>query len=398
MSHQSVRPICDIEERKDNSEDQMDEGIDEGIGTEIREQRKRRLPEEPTFEEVEAHNVYHVNYREWCPHGVRGKGISHPHRRIKERSQDGIPVVHIDYMFLSSKKEEGEERGMPTLAIKDGETGMMFARVVPNKGVDEYAVKRLRRDLNMLGHRRIVLRSDEESNIVALGTAVKREAEIDIVSEQTAVGDHQANGNIENVVRQIAGQFRTIKDGLETRINHKINGEMSIVPWMISHAAATINRTRKDDNGRTSHFKWKGREFNREVTELGECIMYLRLDSVGKDKFDSRWEEGVFLGVREESAEIIVGTPEGITKAKDFKRKASLKDRWNQEQVLAVKGTPWETMPGRGGNIEIRANIHIDEDNGPINVPPLTKEPGLPQRGRIYKDEVLRHGMTRDCQ
>ena len=55
-------------------------------------------------------------------------------------------------------------------------------------------------------------------------------------------------------------------------------------------------------------------------------------------------------------------------------------------------------MPGRGGNIEIRANIHIDEDNGPINVPPLTKEPGLPQRGRIYKDEVLRHGMTHDCQ
>ena len=87
----------------------------------------------------------------------------------------------------------------------------------------------------MIGHRRIVLRSDEESNIMALGTAVKREAEIDIVSEQTAVGDHQANGSIENAVRQIAGQFRTIKDGLETRINHKIKGEMSIVPWMISH-------------------------------------------------------------------------------------------------------------------------------------------------------------------
>ena len=75
MSHQSVRPICDIEERKDNSEDQMDEGMDDEIRPEIREQGKRRLPEEPTFEEVEAHNVDHANYREWCPHCVRGKGI-----------------------------------------------------------------------------------------------------------------------------------------------------------------------------------------------------------------------------------------------------------------------------------------------------------------------------------
>ena len=44
--------------------------------------------------------------------------------------------------------------------------------------------------------------------------------------------------------------------------------------------------------------------------EFGEPIMLARAKSVGKDKFDSRWETGIWLGIREESGENIIGTKE----------------------------------------------------------------------------------------
>ena len=46
-------------------------------------------------------------------------------------------------------------------------TGMLFARVVPNKGFHPYAVKNLAADIALLGHNELVLKSDGESSIVA---------------------------------------------------------------------------------------------------------------------------------------------------------------------------------------------------------------------------------------
>ena len=49
--------------------------------------------------------------------------------------------------------------------------------------------------------------------------------------------------------------------------------------------------------------------------------MYLPALSAGRDKFDVRWREGVWLGIRAESGESIIGTNEGVVKARDFRRK-----------------------------------------------------------------------------
>ena len=67
------------------------------------------------------------------------------------------------------------------------------------------------------------------------------------------------------------------------------------------HSAETINRRRRDVEGFTAYRRWKGREFKRPGAELGENIWYLKANSVGKDKFQNRWEEGIWLGIRSES-------------------------------------------------------------------------------------------------
>ena len=64
----------------------------------------------------------------------------------------------------------------------------------------------------------------------------------------------------------------TMKDALDTRHNRKADGRHCATPWLMRHAAETINRRRKDDEGVTAYSRWKGREFKRPIAELGENI------------------------------------------------------------------------------------------------------------------------------
>ena len=40
---------------------------------------------------------------------------------------------------------------------------------------------------------------------------------MEIILEEVPVGDHQANGLAQNAVKNVQGQFRVIKDALESR-------------------------------------------------------------------------------------------------------------------------------------------------------------------------------------
>ncbi len=81
---------------------------------------------------------------------------------------------------------------------------------------------------------------------------------MEIVLEQTPVGGHQARVLVENAVKNVQGQFRVIKDALESRRQRRVEGEHPAVPWMAMHAASVINRGRKDDEGFTVYRRWRG--------------------------------------------------------------------------------------------------------------------------------------------
>ena len=137
---------------------------------------------------------------------------------------------------------------------------------------------------------------------------MKQERGERIVLEESPVNESQANGAIENAIKQVQGQIRTMKDCLESRIATKITGEEAIFPWFVSHAAATINRYHVGQDGKTAYQRWKGKEFRREVAEFGETVLYLKLGTKGKDKLNSRWETGVWMGIKDETGECVIGT------------------------------------------------------------------------------------------
>ena len=247
-------------------EKEMEEMIEEGVS------RAREVATRPTKREVDEHNLDHGSFRAWCAHCVKGRAEAYAHR--KDAEEKGVPVISLDYMYMRGEQERNEEKGMPILVIKDGRTKFITAKVVPQKGVNDYAVASCKRAVEQMGYKRVILKSDNEASILALKEAVRRETDVEIVTEESPVGDHQANGAIENAVKQVQGQFRVLKDALESHYGKRFVEDDIVIPWLIMHAASVINRTRKDQEGFTAYRRWKGRNFSRPVAEFGECVLF----------------------------------------------------------------------------------------------------------------------------
>ena len=65
-----------------------------------------KVDPKPSKEEVANHNVTHLPYRSWCRHCVRGKAKRRAHRKRIRKERGGVPVISIDYAWLSGKKGE----------------------------------------------------------------------------------------------------------------------------------------------------------------------------------------------------------------------------------------------------------------------------------------------------
>ncbi len=91
--------------------------------------------------------------------------------------------------------------------------------------------------------------------------------------EESPVGGHHAKSVAEKAVKNAQGQFRVLKNALESRINRRVEGEYQAAPWMVMFVATVINKGRKDDEEFTPHRRWRGKELSRPVAEFGECVM-----------------------------------------------------------------------------------------------------------------------------
>ena len=111
--------------------------------------------------------------------------------------------------------------------------------------------------------------------------------------EEAPEYESRSNGEVERGIQTIQGQFRTMKDRLESRYNQRSGGERPCVPWLMAHASDTVNRYYVYKDGRTAYENWKGRQFNGKHREFGESVLYLRPGSRGKDKFEVRGESGM---------------------------------------------------------------------------------------------------------
>ena len=200
-------------------------------------------PTQPTLKEIQEHVLTHLPPRSWCGHFLRGRGTSLPHFRSETEREHVVPTVSIDYFFMGPSGQEEAQ----------GVSRMTFAHVVERKGPVDSTTRRLVADLDRLGLRRLVFKSDQEPAILALKQAVRESIPtVEFVMEESPVEAHQSNGTIEVTVREIQKQVRVMKSALEECMKCEVLSRHPILAFLVEHAGKLMSRYQVGRDGRHS--------------------------------------------------------------------------------------------------------------------------------------------------
>jgi hypothetical protein len=311
----------------------------------VRATQKVKDPKMPKQEEIEEHEKTHLPYRSWCRHCVRGRGKEALHKKMKEKPD--INEVHFDFFFMGKEGEPG--RTIPIAAVKERITGMMMAAVVPRKSGGVYIAKRVMAFLQEVGCEfgDVTVKSDQEEAIKSVVKDVGRLRAAAgggrFVEEMSPVGASASNGVIERGIQSIEGQVRVLLGALESRWKVKMPVDHPILCYMIEYAAYLLNRFEVGRDGRTSYERCKGKKAKTLGIEFGESVHWKRKPVGGAlGKLSVMWEDGVYLGMKGKTGEVIIGNKNGIWKARTVQRKPA-GERWAAGGADEVRHAPWRT-------------------------------------------------------
>ena len=121
------------------------------------------------------------------------------------------------------EEEAAEKEGQtPIVILKDTKSRAIFAHACPCKGKHEAVVTRLVADLDNLGYKRVLIRTDGEPALLDLWAEVKRRWTGEVVKVESATGDHNSNGDAEQAVQKIEDELRTWMDATNDSIKGRI--------------------------------------------------------------------------------------------------------------------------------------------------------------------------------
>ena len=84
---------------------------------------------------------------------------------------------------------------------------------------------------------------------------------------------------------------------LEEKYKDTIGEKQMVLPWLVRYAAVLINICRTGEDGKMAYERRRGRKWKKALPVFGECIWWMRPESAGEKKLETRWENGIYLGV-----------------------------------------------------------------------------------------------------
>jgi hypothetical protein len=306
-----------VEELKSDSET-------DGGETGMRKTRRTRDPLLPTKDELHEHEKTHLPIQglvpSLCPGPRQGDGQEADAGRGRD-ARDPHRLLLPD-----------DGKGVTILAARERKTRMTMATVVPRKGtMGSFAAQRLTSFMMELGlgASDVIIKGDQEPAIKALIEDVTRlRAGARTIPEHSPVGSSGSNGVIERAIWSIEAQIRVMKSALENHVKTKIDDEHPIITWLAEYAAWLLNRFEVGRDGKTAYERMKGKSAKVQGTEFGEKLLWKRRPVKGSlEKLTCLWDDGVFLGVRGVSGEILIGTKSGIMKTRTIQRRP-VEERW----------------------------------------------------------------------
>ena len=391
----SVRPL-ELEVGGFEDEDFEEISCEEKESEEAKPPEVLRDPGAPTPREIEEHNVTHMPFRSWCPHCVAGKAQERPHKKQERQSEKQIPEIVFDYGFLGGKDDE------ETLAVqvaRDRRTQMLFAHVVPRKGmIHEHGAVAMVKDIEKLGYKEVILKCDGEPAMKSVQEEVKKRRIDATILENSVPGDSRSNGAAERAVKALGEQVRVLRAGLQGRLGLVMKSSHPVMTWLVQHAADCISKYQVSEDGKTAYERLKGKPFSRAVVEFGEKIHYKKSGKGQKEhKIESKWNEGYFLGFYWRTSEAIVGTHDGAIRAGTIRRVGGHR-RWDAEGLEAVRGVPWKWDPDADEVPDkLLVRMLSDEEKKSLERPVPESGPKNIYRVRLKRDDFIEKGFTGGC-
>ncbi|CAK0841849.1 unnamed protein product [Prorocentrum cordatum] len=311
---------------------------------------------QPTALEIEEHEAQgHVHFRSWCPSCCASRGTGQAHRG-HQPAEGEVPTVVTDYGYLNASESDSRGRdassAITVLVMHDclpSGTGCYGASSVPAKGKDDFSSSVAVDFFNHIGHKRCIYQSDGENPLLALKRDVCSKAEgKELLLRESPVGEHQANGAAENAVKVIKGVVRTVLVSAQAKWKHRLPFGHPLMLWAPTYAAQMLNRFKIGDDGKTSEQRRSGKRWEKVTVLFGERIQVKKLvkDSLKRD-LEPRWVTGYYAGHTSRSGTALVLTSKGVQRGTAISRLPPAERwAWNEEEVLGLKGKPWDWKGG----------------------------------------------------
>lgn len=162
---------------------------------------------------------------------------------------------------------------------------------------------------------------------------------------------------------------------------------------MIEYTGTIITKGQGSADVKTAYERLRGNPAHLSGLEFGEEVPWESTTPARerRNKMDSDWHHGVFLGQRALFGEHVVGTPDGICRPRTIHRRP-VEKRW--EDVLSlVAGQPWKLSKAHDGDAEVFLGETPPEPSSSPAVSPLppiiTEEPiGKVRNFYVYSGDV----------
>ena len=244
----------------------------------------------------------------------------------------------------------------------------------------------------------LILKCDGERSIVAVRNAIAKYHGGRVIPEGPAKGESPSNGAIEEAGKTVREFTRVLKDQLEEKAKMQLKPDDTIVFWMVRWAAMLCSRYLVGKDGRTAYERRRGRRCKIPVVAFGEKVWYkkLRETKERKDKFQSEWEEGLWLGHARNSNEAVIGTREGMVRAYAIRRQDE-DSRWSAVWVQSLQGTPQQPDP-RKASVAIPIMVRFDAATEGEPVPAGLPRQEKGRRMRLTDNLFEKYGYTANCE
>ena len=200
--------------------------------------------------------------------------------------------------------------------------------------------------IDSLGYREITLKSDSEPSIIAFRNRVAAMCKAAVTTEDAVKGDKESNGLIENAVMLLRGIIRTIQCHIESRTQEPLSDDSPVTPWLVKHAGCVLSKCQKGRDRRTPFERLHRKKPTQEFVPFGEKVVARQITTDPRNRTNPRYQYGVWLRMRNNSAECFIGNADGLFRAREIRR-LEPQDRWDTEAVDSLMGVPWRMRDGK---------------------------------------------------